>query len=83
MLYEKFLISLTDSRHVKQNMFMGVMRSIWRSMKYQEFQGNVQQQGGALVVGPGKITFVCSRGSNLESYRSVSHGIKNLKCALF
>jgi hypothetical protein len=36
---------------------MGVMRSLWRGMKHKEFQGDVKQQGGALVLGPG-IYFV-------------------------
>lgn len=43
----------TESKHIKQNAFMGVMRSLWRGMKHKEFQGDVKQQGGALVVGPG------------------------------
>ena len=37
---------------------MGVMRSLWRGMKHKEFQGDVKQQGGALVVGPGTFLFL-------------------------
>jgi hypothetical protein len=32
-------------------------RSLWRGMKHKEFQGDVKQQGGALILGPG-IYFV-------------------------
>ncbi|VDI30807.1 Hypothetical predicted protein [Mytilus galloprovincialis] len=53
-------------------MFMGVMRSIWRSMKYQEFQGNVQQQGGALVVGPGNELLYSHVDKNSTSHTPIN-----------
>lgn len=32
---------------------MGVVKSTWRGMKYSENQGDMNQQGGALILGPG------------------------------
>lgn len=43
-----------ESRHVKQNAFMGVLRNMWKIMRVQEWQGDVKQQGGAYIIGPGK-----------------------------
>lgn len=44
-----------DSKHIKQNSFLGVMSSVWRGMKHHEYQGDIQQQGGALIIGPGDV----------------------------
>ena len=34
---------------------MGVLRGMWKIMRIQEWQGDVKQQGGAFIIGPGKI----------------------------
>lgn len=46
------------SPHVKSGMFMGQMKSIWRAMTSPvfDFQGDLHQQGGAIIVGPGKYS---------------------------
>lgn len=38
-------------------MFMGQLKSIWRAMSSPafDFQGDLHQQGGAIIVGPGKL----------------------------
>ena len=33
---------------------MGMLRSTWKAMKVQAWQGEIKQQGGAFVFGPGK-----------------------------
>jgi hypothetical protein len=34
---------------------MGVLRGMWKIMRVQEWQGDVKQQGGAFIIGPGKF----------------------------
>ncbi|XP_070194603.1 peroxiredoxin-like 2C isoform X2 [Littorina saxatilis] len=46
--------TLDQSKHIKSGMVMGVMKSMWRAMKVQEYQGNPNQQGGAFILGPGE-----------------------------
>ncbi|KFW96191.1 Thioredoxin-like AAED1 [Phalacrocorax carbo] len=43
------------SPHVKSNMLLGSIRSLWRAMTGPafDFQGDPAQQGGALILGPG------------------------------
>ncbi|KAJ8305587.1 hypothetical protein KUTeg_016132 [Tegillarca granosa] len=43
------------SKHVKQSTFMGILQSTWRAMKAKEYQGNIHQQGGAFIFGPGDV----------------------------
>eukprot|EP00047_Mylnosiga_fluctuans_P003718 m.230562 g.230562 ORF g.230562 m.230562 type:complete len:108 (+) comp12081_c0_seq1:340-663(+) len=42
-----------SSAHIKSGAFTGTMKSIWRGIKSMQVQGNVLQQGGAFVLGPG------------------------------
>ncbi|XP_054034262.1 peroxiredoxin-like 2C isoform X1 [Dryobates pubescens] len=44
-----------QSPHVKSNMLLGSIRSMWRAMTGPafDFQGDPAQQGGALILGPG------------------------------
>ncbi|XP_041359066.1 peroxiredoxin-like 2C [Gigantopelta aegis] len=48
---------LKGSKHVKSGFVMGILRSTWRAMREEArtYQGDVQQQGCALVVGPGDV----------------------------
>ncbi|KAM9360797.1 peroxiredoxin-like 2C [Symphorus nematophorus] len=52
---ERFTDSAHPSPHVKSGMFMGQMKSIWRAMTSPvfDFQGDLHQQGGAIIAGPG------------------------------
>ncbi|XP_061756158.1 peroxiredoxin-like 2C isoform X4 [Nerophis ophidion] len=52
---EKFTNSAQPSPHVKSGVFMGQMKSIWRAMMSPafDFQGDLHQQGGAIIAGPG------------------------------
>ncbi|XP_077418022.1 peroxiredoxin-like 2C [Vanacampus margaritifer] len=52
---ETYTISAQPSPHVKSGVFMGQMKSIWRAMTCPafDFQGDLHQQGGALIAGPG------------------------------
>ena len=49
-----FYFTITDSKHIKSNYIMGTLRAAWRGMKFCEFMGDINQQGGAFVLGPGK-----------------------------
>lgn len=51
----KFTDSGHRSPHVKSGVFTGQMKSIWRAMTSPvfDFQGDLNQQGGAIIVGPG------------------------------
>ncbi|CAL1615632.1 unnamed protein product [Knipowitschia caucasica] len=46
-----------SSPHVKSSVFTGQIKSIWRAVTSPafDFQGNLHQQGGAMIVGPGSI----------------------------
>lgn len=50
-----FLFLAQPSPHVKSGIFAGQMKSIWRAMTGPifDFQGNLHQQGGAIITGPG------------------------------
>ena len=43
------------SEHVKSGMLMGTLRSAGRFLKSMRMQGDVTQQGGAFVLGPGEV----------------------------
>jgi len=44
---------MTESKHVKSSFLSGVLQSTLRGMKYREMQGDLNQQGGAFILGPG------------------------------
>lgn len=50
-----FLFVAQPSPHVKSGIFAGQIKSIWRAMTGPifDFQGNLHQQGGAIIAGPG------------------------------
>ncbi|KAM9823250.1 peroxiredoxin-like 2C [Syngnathus typhle] len=58
---EKFTVSAQPSPHVKSGIFMGQMKSIWRAMTSPvfDFQGDLHQQGGAIIAGPGSQLHFC------------------------
>ncbi|XP_057687647.1 peroxiredoxin-like 2C isoform X2 [Corythoichthys intestinalis] len=51
----KFTDSAQPSPHVKSGVFMGQMKSLWRAITSPvfDFQGDIYQQGGAIIAGPG------------------------------
>lgn len=55
-LHEKMAFGkLEQSKHIKSGVVMGVVKSVWRAMQTQEYQGDVQQQGGSFIIGPGEV----------------------------
>ncbi|KAM7017709.1 peroxiredoxin-like 2C [Tautogolabrus adspersus] len=52
---ETFTDSAHASPHVKSGLIMGQMKSIWRAMTSPlfDFQGDLHQQGAAIIAGPG------------------------------
>ncbi|KAM9391414.1 peroxiredoxin-like 2C [Pholidichthys leucotaenia] len=52
---EKYIDSAHPSPHVKSGVFMGQLKSMWRAMTSPafDFQGDLHQQGGAIIAGPG------------------------------
>nr|XP_057926853.1 peroxiredoxin-like 2C isoform X2 [Doryrhamphus excisus] len=63
---EKFTVSAQPSPHVKSGVFMGQMKSIWRAMTSPvfDFQGDLHQQGGAIIAGPGSQVHFCHFNMN-------------------
>ena len=57
-----FKLYCAGSKHVKSGFIMGVLQSTWRAMREEArtYQGEVQQQGCALVVGPGAYFYYTS-----------------------
>lgn len=47
------LENVKASRHIKSGFVMGILKSTWRGMQYRELQGDVDQQGGEFIFGPG------------------------------
>ncbi|KAK3581920.1 hypothetical protein CHS0354_037593 [Potamilus streckersoni] len=52
--YKMESVSLNASRHVKQNVLMGMIRNTWKIMRVQEWEGDIKQQGGTFILGPGE-----------------------------
>ncbi|XP_053726939.1 peroxiredoxin-like 2C isoform X1 [Synchiropus splendidus] len=54
------------SPHVKSGIFLGQMKSIWRAMTSPafDFQGDLHQQGGAIIAGPGSKVHFCHISMN-------------------
>eukprot|EP00066_Takifugu_rubripes_P008605 XP_003974913.1 PREDICTED: thioredoxin-like protein AAED1 [Takifugu rubripes] len=63
---ETFTDSAQPSPHVKSGIFAGQMKSIWRAMTGPifDFQGDLHQQGGAIIVGPGAHVHFCHFDTN-------------------
>ena len=49
-----FYSLFSASRHVKSSILSGVLQSTWRAVKSMQYQGDMMQQGGQFIVGPGK-----------------------------
>uniref|UniRef100_A0A2C9KMS1 Uncharacterized protein n=1 Tax=Biomphalaria glabrata TaxID=6526 RepID=A0A2C9KMS1_BIOGL len=47
--------AVENSKHIKSGFVTGMLSSVWRAMTSgdKEFQGDIQQQGGAFIFGPG------------------------------
>ncbi|XP_054894996.1 peroxiredoxin-like 2C isoform X2 [Poeciliopsis prolifica] len=58
---ETFTDSALPSPHVKSGLFLGQIKSIWRAMTSPafDFQGDLHQQGGAIIAGPGSQVQFC------------------------
>ncbi|XP_041855403.1 peroxiredoxin-like 2C [Melanotaenia boesemani] len=56
---ERFTDNAHPSPHVKSGLFMGQIKSIWRAMTSPvfDFQGDLHQQGGAIIAGPGSQVY--------------------------
>nr|XP_046243713.1 peroxiredoxin-like 2C [Scatophagus argus] len=63
---ETFTDSAHPSPHVKSGVFMGQLKSIWRAMTSPvfDFQGDLHQQGGAIIAGPGTQVHFCHFDTN-------------------
>ncbi|KAK7508147.1 hypothetical protein BaRGS_00000386 [Batillaria attramentaria] len=46
---------LDKCKHVKSGVISGFMKSMWRAMQYQEYQGDPKQQGASFIMGPGDV----------------------------
>ncbi|XP_028312684.1 LOW QUALITY PROTEIN: peroxiredoxin-like 2C [Gouania willdenowi] len=52
---ERYTDTARSSPHVKSGVFWGQLKSVWRAMSSPvfDFQGDLHQQGGAIIIGPG------------------------------
>ncbi|ESP00625.1 hypothetical protein LOTGIDRAFT_112250 [Lottia gigantea] len=64
--------TLSKSKHVKSGFIMGVLSSTWRAMKVQEYQGDVKQQGGSLIIGPGNIIHYSHLDQNPTDHMAIN-----------
>ncbi|XP_068594790.1 peroxiredoxin-like 2C isoform X2 [Brachionichthys hirsutus] len=71
---EKFTKSAKPSPHVKSGIIMGQIKSIWRAMTSPifDFQGDLQQQGGAIIAGPGTKVHFCHFDSNYLDHMPIN-----------
>lgn len=53
-----FVFTLSGDKHIKSKPILGIIKSTWWAMGSREFQGDVRQQGGSLIVGPGNKKFI-------------------------
>ncbi|XP_037536255.1 peroxiredoxin-like 2C [Nematolebias whitei] len=58
---QTFTDSAHPSPHVKSGLLAGQIKSIWRAMTSSafDFQGDLRQQGGAIIAGPGSEVHFC------------------------
>ena len=50
----KKIFFFLESKHVKQGSVMGFLSGMFKIMKAQEWRGDMKQQGGTFILGPGK-----------------------------
>jgi len=63
--FVRVLGGLGKSPHVKSSVMGGIMKSTWRGIKAGSVsQGDVKQQGGAFVIGPGDNLIYAHQDSN-------------------
>ncbi|XP_072023821.1 peroxiredoxin-like 2C [Amphiura filiformis] len=60
------------SPHVKSSVISGVLQSTWRAVKSMHYQGDMMQQGGQFIVGPGKKLHYAWRDRNSQDHTSVN-----------
>ena len=57
--YELLVIHiLASSEHVKSSKLGGSLKATFQALKSMQLQGNVKQQGGQFVLGPGKTVHI-------------------------
>jgi hypothetical protein len=64
IIYSLFVFA--GSKHVKSGFLSGVFQSMVRGMQYRQMQGDISQQGGAFILGPGLLSFVLTRPSPMH-----------------
>ena len=69
-------ILLSASKHVKSNFITGVLKSTWRGMTYREMQGDVNQQGGAFIIGPGQYPILSIKSLKSSHFIFIFFAIK-------
>ena len=47
--------ALASSEHVKSSKLGGTLKATFQALKSMKLQGDIKQQGGQFVLGPGKI----------------------------
>lgn len=62
----------SKSSHVKSSTLGGILNSTWRGLKSMALQGNVLQQGGAFVLGPGGEIFFAHQDQHPHDHADIN-----------
>lgn len=61
------------SKHVKSGALTGIIQSVWRGMQFCELQGDIEQQGGAFILGPGDVCHFLHRDTSSTDHTPINN----------
>lgn len=76
-----FLNVFKDSCHVKSSNFKGLMSSAYRAIRTSpafDYQGDLNQQGGCLIVGPGTCFHYLHTDSHARDHLPINQILKKV-----
>jgi hypothetical protein len=76
-------ISRGQSKHIKSSLAAGLARSTWRGLKSMRMQGDVKQQGGALVVKPPNTLLYAHQDQNPGDHADIDALLLHAGCLPF
>lgn len=62
-----------ESKHVKSGALTGIIQSVWRGMQFCELQGDIEQQGGAFILGPGDVCHFVHRDKSSTDHAPINN----------
>ncbi|XP_071953388.1 peroxiredoxin-like 2C isoform X2 [Antedon mediterranea] len=60
------------SKHLKHSLIGGLLKSTWKAIKTGDFQGDVKQQGGSFILGPGDQVHFMHRDKADQDHRPIN-----------